>query len=97
MLVDAGLCCNQHLQGLVQAYPEVCQVPFIQKKLYVMIKRMIYIMYTRYIECWVWFLQMLVDAGLGWFRQGLVQASSEMCWVQLIQNKHYVIRFTCEI
>jgi hypothetical protein len=74
MLVNAGLCWNWHLQGLVQACPEVCQVQFIQKKLYIIIKRMIYITYARYIECQVRFLQMLVDAGLGWFRrlQGLV-------------------------
>jgi hypothetical protein len=74
MPVDAGLCWNRHLQGLVQACPEVCQVQFIQKKLYVIIKRMIYITYARYIECQVWFLQMLVDAGLGrfWRLQGMV-------------------------
>jgi hypothetical protein len=104
MLVDAGLGCNWHLQGpvqacpevsqgLVQAYPEVCQVRFIQKKLYIIIKRMIYITHAIYIECQVQFLQMPVDAGLccNWHLQGPVQACPEVCQVQFIQKKLYII------
>jgi hypothetical protein len=94
MPVDASLCCNRHLQGPVQACPEVCQVRFILKKLYIIIKRMNYITHARYIECQVRFLQIPVDAGLGLFQclQGLVQASSEMCWVWGILKKLYVIK-----